>query len=216
MPLHSRPLSWARDRPARRAVGTAACPATPPGPAPQVRPQLPCRTSRPPSRHLHPAPRPPTRPLRPRAHPRRRLRHLRRLRPSRGPCEAARFCSTPGTTPRRFDTSVEAGGFRKPCNTSGTTTAAGYPERAFTFNVVARPADLLRARGVTIVLTPRPTGARQAHRPRELDLARSLAVLIECGNMRNAANLTSPQWREQAATGIPDAPQAGLPKITGT
>jgi N-acetylmuramoyl-L-alanine amidase len=48
---------------------------------------------------------------------------------------------------------VPAGGFTKPCNTTGAATSAGYPEHAFTFDVAQRTADLLRARGVTVVLT---------------------------------------------------------------
>ena len=53
---------------------------------------------------------------------------------------------------------VPAGGFTKPCNTTGTQTDAGYPEHAFTFDVVDRAAALLRAQGVTVVLT-RPDDA---------------------------------------------------------
>ena len=48
---------------------------------------------------------------------------------------------------------VPAGGFTKPCNTTGTQTAAGYPEHAFAFDVAQRTAGLLRAAGVTVVLT---------------------------------------------------------------
>ncbi len=48
---------------------------------------------------------------------------------------------------------VPAGGFEKPCNTTGTETDAGYAEHAFTFDVAQRTAALLRARGVTVVLT---------------------------------------------------------------
>lgn len=48
---------------------------------------------------------------------------------------------------------VPAGGYLKPCNTTGTSTNAGYPEHAFTFDVAARTAALLEARGVHVVLT---------------------------------------------------------------
>lgn len=47
----------------------------------------------------------------------------------------------------------DGAGGTKPCNTTGTATDAGYPEHAFTFDVVARAAALLRARGATVVLT---------------------------------------------------------------
>ena len=53
---------------------------------------------------------------------------------------------------------VPAGGYLKPCNTTGTSTDAGYPEHAFTFDVAARTAGLLRAHGVRVVLT-RPDDA---------------------------------------------------------
>ncbi|MEJ2869456.1 N-acetylmuramoyl-L-alanine amidase [Actinomycetospora sp. OC33-EN08] len=44
-------------------------------------------------------------------------------------------------------------GSTKPCNTTGTSTADGYPEHAFTWAVSLRLADLLRARGLRVVLT---------------------------------------------------------------
>jgi N-acetylmuramoyl-L-alanine amidase len=61
--------------------------------------------------------------------------------------------------PAVIDRLVDAGGFRKPCNTTGTATDAGYPEHAFTFDVARRAAALLRARGLTVLLTrPDDTG----------------------------------------------------------
>ena len=48
---------------------------------------------------------------------------------------------------------VPAGGFDKPCNTTGTSTDDGYAEHAFTFDVAQRAAALLRDRGVTVLLT---------------------------------------------------------------
>ena len=48
---------------------------------------------------------------------------------------------------------VEAGGFQKPCNTTGTATDGGYPEATFTFRVVHRAARELRALGATVLLT---------------------------------------------------------------
>jgi N-acetylmuramoyl-L-alanine amidase len=55
--------------------------------------------------------------------------------------------------PEEINRPVPAGGITKPCNTTGTATDAGYPEHAFTFDVVARTAALLRGRGLTVVLT---------------------------------------------------------------
>lgn len=44
---------------------------------------------------------------------------------------------------------------RKPCDTTGTETAAGYTEHAFTWDVANRLAKVLRAQGATVVLTRR-------------------------------------------------------------
>ena len=55
--------------------------------------------------------------------------------------------------PGEINRHVPAGGFTKPCNTTGTSTNAGYPEHAFTFDVAQRAAALLRAGGVTVLLT---------------------------------------------------------------
>lgn len=48
---------------------------------------------------------------------------------------------------------VDAGTLRKPCNTTGTATNAGYAEAAYTWDVANRAAALLRARGARVVLT---------------------------------------------------------------
>jgi N-acetylmuramoyl-L-alanine amidase len=48
---------------------------------------------------------------------------------------------------------VDAGGFTKACDTVGASTDAGYPEHAFTFDVAARAAALLRERGAQVILT---------------------------------------------------------------
>lgn len=53
-----------------------------------------------------------------------------------------------------IDRLVPAGfGRTKPCNTTGTQTAAGYPEHAFTFDVAERVGSLLRQQGVIVALT---------------------------------------------------------------
>lgn len=201
-----------------------------------------------------------------------------------------------GADPARANALVEAGGFRKACNTSGTSTNAGYPEYAYNYDVVTRAAALLSARGATVVLTrhddvgfgpcvnERAAIANAAHADAAvsvhadggpaygqgfhviapalapdggnaafidagyqlalsvrtafqaataeptanyvaqngldrrsdlagLNLARLPAVFLECGNMRNdadAGRLTSPEWRQRAATGIADGIQAFL------
>ena len=55
----------------------------------------------------------------------------------------------PGPT-RRL---VPAGGFRKPCNTTGTATNGGYPEASLTWDVAVRLRERLRALGATVRLT---------------------------------------------------------------
>jgi N-acetylmuramoyl-L-alanine amidase len=57
------------------------------------------------------------------------------------------------SAPELINRPVPAGGFSKPCNTTGTATDGGYPEHAFTFDVAQRAAGLLRTAGVTVVLT---------------------------------------------------------------
>jgi N-acetylmuramoyl-L-alanine amidase len=50
-------------------------------------------------------------------------------------------------------------GGTKPCNTTGTSTDAGYPESAFNWAVALRLRDELTARGVRVLLTrPDDTG----------------------------------------------------------
>ena len=49
--------------------------------------------------------------------------------------------------PRKISRLVPAGGFRKPCNTTGTATRGGYPEATFAWRVAtlaARPARAAR------------------------------------------------------------------------
>lgn len=48
---------------------------------------------------------------------------------------------------------VDAGGFEKECNTTGTATDDGYPEATFTWEVAAVARHLLEQRGARVVLT---------------------------------------------------------------
>ena len=48
---------------------------------------------------------------------------------------------------------MDAGTLRKACDTTGTATASGYAEPAFTWDVAVRLRRLLRASGATVVLT---------------------------------------------------------------
>lgn len=55
--------------------------------------------------------------------------------------------------PARANALVPAGGYSKPCNTTGTATDAGYPEHAFSWALATRTAALLRAQGARVILT---------------------------------------------------------------
>ncbi|WP_309235898.1 N-acetylmuramoyl-L-alanine amidase [Amycolatopsis sp. SID8362] len=56
--------------------------------------------------------------------------------------------------PAEINRQVPAGrGQTKPCNTTGTSTNAGYPEHAFTFDVARRVGDALAAKGIRVVYT---------------------------------------------------------------
>lgn len=55
--------------------------------------------------------------------------------------------------PGRISRPVPAGGFRKPCNTTGTSTNGGYPESTFNWQVARLLQRRLEARGARVVLT---------------------------------------------------------------
>lgn len=55
--------------------------------------------------------------------------------------------------PREIGTLVDAGGLEKPCNTTGTSTDAGYPEATFVWEVALRLRRLLERDGARVVLT---------------------------------------------------------------
>ncbi|GAA4820748.1 hypothetical protein GCM10025786_30380 [Nocardioides caeni] len=48
---------------------------------------------------------------------------------------------------------VDAGGFEKACNTTGTATDAGFPEATFTWEVATRMRSMLRRLGARVVMT---------------------------------------------------------------
>lgn len=48
---------------------------------------------------------------------------------------------------------VDAGGFRKPCNTTGTATNDGYREATFNWQLALRLRALLQQRGATVRMT---------------------------------------------------------------
>ena len=55
--------------------------------------------------------------------------------------------------PAEINRLVDAGGFRKACDTTGTSTADGYTEAAYNLDVAQRLARILRRDGANVVLT---------------------------------------------------------------
>jgi N-acetylmuramoyl-L-alanine amidase len=55
--------------------------------------------------------------------------------------------------PAEINRPVPAGGFDKPCNTTGTATNGGYPEATFAWNVTTRLEAKLERSGATVLLT---------------------------------------------------------------
>ncbi|TIC88517.1 N-acetylmuramoyl-L-alanine amidase [Nocardioides sp. GY 10113] len=55
--------------------------------------------------------------------------------------------------PAQVNASVDAGGFTKACNTTGTATDGGYPEATFAWEVAVLMREELEAAGATVVLT---------------------------------------------------------------
>ncbi len=78
---------------------------------------------------------------------------------SRGPLRGKVIVIDPGhqlgnsTHPRQINRLVNGGGFLKPCNTTGTSTDAGFPEATFVWLVARSLKHQLRARGATVYLT---------------------------------------------------------------
>ena len=62
--------------------------------------------------------------------------------------------------PRKINRPVPAGGFKKPCNTTGTSTNGGFPEATFTWRVALLLRDRLERRGARVILT-RDTNSRR-------------------------------------------------------
>ena len=59
-----------------------------------------------------------------------------------------------GANPGTINALVDAGfGETKPCNTTGTSTNAGYSEHQFTWGVSTRLQSLLQAQGFTVIMT---------------------------------------------------------------
>ncbi|MFF7180812.1 N-acetylmuramoyl-L-alanine amidase [Streptomyces sp. NPDC008121] len=81
---------------------------------------------------------------------------------------------------REINQKVDIGTNRKECDTTGTSTDAGYTEAAFTLDVSHRLRDLLKAQGARVVLThdaDRPFGPCIDERARTGNAARADAVV---------------------------------------
>lgn len=66
--------------------------------------------------------------------------------------------------PRQINTLVSAGPSRKPCNTTGTATNAGYPEATFVWKVALAARRQLEAQGAQVLFT-RGTNSRSQWGP---------------------------------------------------
>jgi N-acetylmuramoyl-L-alanine amidase len=91
-----------------------------------------------------------------------------------------------GSHPAEINKQVPAGrGQMKPCNTTGTSTNAGYPEgypeHAFNFDVAQRVGAALSARGVKVVYT----------RPDDSGVGPCVDIRAAAGNSANAAAVVS-------------------------
>ncbi|HEY5202173.1 MAG TPA: N-acetylmuramoyl-L-alanine amidase [Acidothermaceae bacterium] len=67
-------------------------------------------------------------------------------------------------------------GVYKACDTTGTSTNAGYPEHAFTWDVANRTATILRAEGATVILT----------RPNDASIGPCITTRAQIGNDAHA------------------------------
>ena len=63
-----------------------------------------------------------------------------------------------GRHPRETGRLVDAGGFRKPCNTTGSSTDAGVPEAQVAWELAGRVRDRLVALGAEVLLTREHAG----------------------------------------------------------
>ncbi|MFT4011357.1 MAG: N-acetylmuramoyl-L-alanine amidase [Nocardioidaceae bacterium] len=55
--------------------------------------------------------------------------------------------------PEKINRPVDAGGFTKPCNTTGTSTNAGFPEATFNWRVAKVVQRRLKKLGATVIMT---------------------------------------------------------------
>jgi len=79
--------------------------------------------------------------------------------PAHGPLAGKTIAIDPGHNganwahPDEINRLVDAGGFRKACDTTGTATAGGLTEASYAFDVATRLSRILRRDGARVVLT---------------------------------------------------------------
>jgi N-acetylmuramoyl-L-alanine amidase len=104
----------------------------------------------------------------------------------RGPLAGRTVVIDPGHNPRNrehtkeINEKVDIGTGRKECDTTGTSTDAGYPEARFTLDVSHRLRELLQAQGARVLLThdeDRPFGPCIDERARIGNEAKADAVV---------------------------------------
>nr|WP_203679320.1 N-acetylmuramoyl-L-alanine amidase [Streptomyces microflavus] len=104
----------------------------------------------------------------------------------RGPLTGRTVVIDPGHNPRNrehteeINEKVDIGTGRKECDTTGTSTDAGYPEARFTLDVSHRLRELLQAQGARVLLThddDRPFGPCIDERARIGNEAKADAVV---------------------------------------
>ncbi|MGW3928134.1 N-acetylmuramoyl-L-alanine amidase [Streptomyces microflavus] len=104
----------------------------------------------------------------------------------RGPLTGRTVVIDPGHNPRNrehteeINEKVDIGTGRKECDTTGTSTDAGYPEAGFTLDVSHRLRELLQAQGARVLLThdeDRPFGPCIDERARIGNEAKADAVV---------------------------------------
>jgi len=142
-------------RPPHRSVATLATPTFSPTPSPD-----PVTSTEAVLRTAAAAPKPTPKPTPTRARPRPTPRRtFPPSAPTGGSLRGITIALDPGhngangSHPQEINRPVDAGGFRKPCNTTGTATDDGYSEATFNWQLALRVSALLQQRGATVRMT---------------------------------------------------------------
>ena len=93
---------------------------------------------------------------------------------------------------------MPAGGFTKPCNTTGTATRGGFPEATFTIRVARKLRDRLRSLGAEVRMT-RTRNSQDLWGPCVDDRGRA-GNRAQAPTSRSASTGTAPPLRVPAAS----------------